>query len=186
MKNNSVRRLVIIALMVALSYVLMFWGVPVVPAAPFLKIELSFLPIIVLALGVDVKSALLASFIVNMMDFFFKGSMTGLPIDQMANFLAVTFFLTTMVYFVKKEKVVLGLITAVVVNMLFMTTLNYFVITPWYFSLAGWDMPENLLLYCVQIYGVFNLIKWGLVAVVYKLTTPWIATFRQRVFTMTH
>ncbi|MGL5540031.1 MAG: ECF transporter S component [Erysipelotrichaceae bacterium] len=181
MRNNSVRRLVIIALMIALSYILMFIGFPVVPIAPYLKVDFSFLPIVILALGLNLRSAILASFIVNMLDFFMKGSLTGLPIDQMANFLAITVFLLSMVYFERKGKRVLGLFVSVFINIAFMTLINYFWITPLYFSIAGWDMPENLLLYCVQVYGLFNLVKWGLVAAVYHFSTPYLNQFKQKV-----
>lgn len=181
MKNNTVRRLVLIALMVALSYILMFIGFPIIPIAPWLNIDFSFLPIVVLALGLDLKSALLAAFMVNFIDFFLKGSMTGLPIDQMTNLIAITIFLVSTVYFAKKGKLFLGLFVSVLINVVLMTILNYFWITPLYFGILGYDLPDNLLLYCVQVYGVFNAVKWGLVAFVYYIGQPWVKQFRTRI-----
>lgn len=180
-EQHAVRRLVIIALMVALSYILMFIGIPIIPIAPWLLIDFSFLPIIVLALGMDLKSAILASFLVNLMDYLIKGSLTGLPIDQAANFIATTLFLVVMVYFVKKNKALLGVFVAVAINIFFMTILNYFWITPLYFGILGYELPSNLLVYCVQVYGVFNLVKWGIIGAAYYFGQPWINQFRGRI-----
>ncbi len=178
--HSKTKEIVVIGLMVSLSFLLMFLGVPIIAVAPWLKIELSFLPIIILALGLNVKSALIASFLVNLLDYLLKGSLTGLPIDQLANFIATCIFLGVIYYLGKRTNNYIALFIAVAINTLMMCVLNYFIITPWYFSILGYELPSDLLGYVVSVYGTFNIIKWGLVALVYQLFNPYIHIFKQK------
>lgn len=162
--KSSVSQLVFCALMIALGFVLMYVGLSIIPAAPFLKLEISFIPVLILAKVLDVKYALLAAFCINMLDFFFKGTVTGLPIDQMINFIAMAIFLLTTVYFNKKGNK-LGTIISVAIITVMMVVINYFVTVPWYMGLAGIELPKDYLSYIVSVYGTFNLIKWGIVGI---------------------
>ncbi|MEG2685446.1 MAG: ECF transporter S component, partial [Erysipelotrichaceae bacterium] len=160
-KTYNVGQLVIIALMITLSYILMYTGISIIPAVPHLKLEFSIIPIVIIALGINIKSAMLASLIVNMLDFFTKGSLTGLPIDQMINLIAICIFLVVIVQFEKNNHTKTGLIISVIVVSIMMIFVNYFFTTPLYFGLLGSELPDNLLYYCVSVYGIFNSIKWG-------------------------
>ncbi|MEG0313833.1 MAG: ECF transporter S component [Erysipelotrichaceae bacterium] len=183
-KHYNVSQLVIIALMITLSYILMFTGISIIPAVPHLKLEFSIIPIVIIALGINIRSAILAAFIVNMLDFFSKGSLTGLPIDQLINLIAITIFLVVIVKFEKNNKTNIGLIISVLVVSVMMIFINYFFTTPLYFGLLGMELPDNLLYYCVSVYGIFNAIKWGLVAVAYFVCYKYINIFKKKVIQM--
>jgi len=166
---SSIHKIVYTAVFAALAFVVMLVSVPIMPMAPYLKVEFSVLVILILALKVDYKSAITASLIVNLLDYLIKGSATGLPIDQAANFMATVSFVLPILLLKKKLSDALAILVGIGLVTTFMVVLNYLFITPFYFNLAGWPLPENLFWYCVTLYGPFNLIKWGLVGVSYYI-----------------
>ncbi len=162
---HQTKKVTYIAVFAALAFVFMFVGFPIIPSAPYLKVEFSVLVLLILALKVDYKAAIIASLIVNLLDFMFKQSLTGLPIDQGANFLATLAFIIPVLLLSKKFNRYLTVIIATLSVTVAMVALNFLFITPFYFNLLGWPLPENLFWYCLSLYGPFNLIKWGLVGI---------------------
>jgi riboflavin transporter FmnP len=164
---SRTERMTNIAIFSALAFVFMFVGFPIIPAAPYLKVEFSVLVILILALRVDYKAAIMSSLIVNILDYIIKNSAVGIPIDQTANFLATLAFVLPILLLKDNFKDLLSIVIGVASVTVLMVLLNYLFITPFYFNLAGWPLPENLFWYCLSLYGPFNLIKWGLVGISY-------------------
>lgn len=163
---SSTEKMTNIAVFAALAFVFMFVGFPIIPVAPYLKVEFSVLVLLVLALRVDYKAAIVASLIVNFIDYLVKGSMVGWPLDQLANFTATLIFILPVLLLSPKKANGISIITGVVLVSAVMVILNYLVITPIYF---GYVLPENFFWYCLSIYGPFNLIKWGLVGTAFYI-----------------
>ncbi len=179
---NPVERIAIISIFTALSYVLMFFGIPFI--LPFLKIELSIVVIVGVMLLVDYKTAVLIALLKSTIDYIIKGSAVGYPIDQIAHFTAVLVFLTTIyiitTYFknkfdAEKRGIKFGLIIGVLTTTVTMLILNTLWILPVYIKLftsegfynyVEMDEPKNFFLWILKIFGPFNLIQWGITAVV--------------------
>ncbi|MFV0255520.1 MAG: ECF transporter S component [Erysipelotrichaceae bacterium] len=187
--NKSVKRLVFSAIMVALGAILMFLEFPILPVAPWLAIDFSFIPILIVALAYGKADAFLVTLAISVIHFLLKGDLTGLPIGQLANIIAVMSFLVVFVYFKKKEKTIIGGVAGVLFVTLILVVANYFVITPWYFDILGMDLTEtaaaagydSFLAYAVGVIGLFNLIKWTIISTVTLIINKTIDKFVEEV-----
>lgn len=167
MKKNEIKIYALVGIMSALSIILQFISVPIIPAAPFLKLEFSSIPMITLAIFYGRRYGVISAIIVNAIDAMLKPSLVGFPLDQFVNVVAIISFMFVIHYFITNKKYIFSLIFPVLMNVILLVLLNYSFITPLYFTIAKWPLPENLLLWCIQVYGTFNLIKWGSIAVIY-------------------
>lgn len=167
MKKTQTKIYVLVGILSALSIILQFISIPIIPAAPFLKLEFSSIPMITLAIFYGRRYGVLSAIIVNIIDALMKPSVVGFPLDQFVNVIAIIIFMFSIHYFIIKKQYILAIIIPVIANVMLLVLLNYNFITPLYFTIAKWPLPENLLLWCIQIYGTFNLIKWGSIAVIY-------------------
>lgn len=180
---SGTRLIAFVGVFSALSYAFMFFGFSIVPAAPYLKLEFSVVIILLALLFFDLKAAVLISLVTNVVDYLIKNSETGIPIDQTANFLAtVVILIVFAVSFSKygqhiedtKKNNVVSILTslvAVAAVTVVMVFLNWIWITPFYAELGGYSefLPSPLLPYIIGLYGPFNIIKWGLVSLVFSL-----------------
>lgn len=167
MKKTQTKIYVLVGILSALSIILQFISIPIIPAAPFLKLEFSSIPMITLSIFYGRRYGILSAIIVNIIDALMKPSIVGFPLDQFVNVIAIIIFMLSIHYFIIKKQYILAIIIPVIANVMLLVLLNYSFITPLYFTIAKWPLPENLLLWCIQIYGTFNLIKWGSIAVIY-------------------
>ncbi len=189
-KSNSefsdVRKLTIVGIFSGLAFILIFIGFPFI--LDFLKIDFSPVIILLVMILVDYKTGILTGLIVAILDYLVKGSSVGFPIDQFAYFLAVFCFLTTFHLLTNKKddtrSTIIGLVGSVLVTTVVMVFLNYVWILPVYVSLYGMDsvisfagdegvfmnLASSEFLWIVGVFGTFNIVKWGLVAVGSYLT----------------
>ena len=108
----------------------------------------------------------------NGLHFLFTGSEAGIPIGEMANFIAGSIFVVCTVLIARRlsglKGIIFGLVTGTVVMSGVLTILNYFVIFPAYAFLINWTVagPEKT---AIVFYGIapFNIIKGLLVALVF-------------------
>jgi len=173
-RKMTTQKIAIQSILVGIASVLMLISFPVMPAAPYLKVELSALIIFMTLIWFDFKTAVLVSFITNVVHFFLPSSAPIIPfLDEMINFLATMLFILPTALLFKKEKIQeknsvlyvifltgLGFLTTVVLMVLF----NQFINLPYIY---GINMTFTQVL---TIFGVFNIIKWGLNAVFINLT----------------
>ena len=173
-KKVSTNKITIQALLIGIASVLMLISFPVMPAAPYLKVELSALIIFMTLIWFDFKTAVLVSFITNFVHFFLPSSAPIIPLlDEMTNFLATMIFILPTAIFLKRDQLLEGnkhviiLITTVigfVATTILMVLYNQYINLPYIYNI---DMTFRQVL---LIFGVFNIIKWGLNAVVINLT----------------
>ncbi len=164
--SNRVKKLVFLALFIALAVVLFYFEFPILPSASHLQMDFSFVPILLVAMAYGSREAVLVSLVVNGIHFAIDGDLSGLPIGVLANFLATCCFLLVFVYFQKQGKLLVACVSATISVTLFMLAANYFWITPLYFRILGIPLAENFLFYCVMTVGLFNLIRWGIISIV--------------------
>ena len=172
----SVYKITVLGLMAGLAYVLRFFGFPIIPGYPFLKLEFSGLIYILVLLWFGFGSAVIVCLLTNVLRVIFHFSPFGaflvLGIDQLVNFIAsVAYILPVAIFFFKlkeneqpnADKMLISTTVGTLITMVFMIFYNYFINLPIIYEL---DMP---LKEAIIVFGSFNLVKWGLVTVMINL-----------------
>lgn len=173
-KTMSTRKMSMLGLIVGIASVLMLMGFSVIPAAPYLKVELSALIIFMTLLWFDFKTAVIVSLLTNVIHFFMPGSTPIIPmLDEMINFLATMLFILPTAIFLNRNKLnqenkgysimiftVIGFVATVILMVLF----NQYINLPLVYNI---DMSFNQV---IAIFGIFNIIKWGINTLIINLT----------------
>jgi riboflavin transporter FmnP/heme/copper-type cytochrome/quinol oxidase subunit 4 len=182
----TTQRLAIQGILVGMASVLMLISFPVMPAAPFLKVELSALIIFMTLIWFDFKTAVVVSLITNIVHYFMPSSAPIIPLlDEMINFLATMLFILPTAIFIKREsldvenksiKILILSLAGFVSTVVLMVLFNQYINLPYIYNIPM-SFTDVLL-----IFGVFNIIKWGLNLVVINLTWKRFYVIRQRFF----
>lgn len=170
----STRKVAFLGILIGLASALMLLGFPILPNAPYLKVEISGLIVFMALLWFDWKTALVVSLYTNFVHVFMPGSIPViLFLDEGVNFIATTVFILPMAIFLNKSKltekrkispVLIISLIGVVFTTVVMTLYNAFINLP---LIYGMDMPFSTVF---KLFGVFNLVKWGFVAIAINLT----------------
>ena len=173
--NNNTRKLTFIAILSALSFVLMLVSFPIIPGADFLKIDFSIVPILFALVLYDLRSAyavlILRSILKLILNNGGAGSMIGLPM----NIVAVGLFVTAFAYIWNKQRNVSHLSIASVVGTIALTVamivLNYFYAVPLYAKFAIFDINAYIGLknYLVGMVLPFNIVEGIIFAVIFAV-----------------
>ncbi len=168
---NNVRRstmlMVKLALLSAAAVIFMYFDFPVLPAFPWLKIDLSDIPALVGAFAFGPLAGIVVEAMKNVLIFFVKGTQTA-GIGELANFLiGATFVGCAGVIYVRnktRKMAVISMLVAMVFMSIVGVLANYFLLMPLY----GMDkMPAgDLINYIVAGVVPFNLIKGLLVSAI--------------------
>ena len=126
---TNTRKLAYIAILSAVSFLLLYFSFPLIPAADFLKVDFSILPVLIALVIFDFKSAigvlLLRSLLKLLLNNGGPGSMIGLPM----NFVALGVFVWGLSYFWKKNQTsknyIFGSVVGTVLLTVAMVILNY-------------------------------------------------------------
>jgi len=180
MQKNKTQRMVRIAMLTALSVVLMFFDFPLPFFPPFLKFDASDAIIYASSIFVGPWGMCTIILLRSLLYWFLKGAETGVPVGALATIISSTIFCLTTWFITQKLKnvqkpqtsIIIGLIGGTMTMAGCMFILNYFWITPFYFSLAEWPIPTNYDQYML-IYIPFNLIKGGLNSLLVYLLLPY-------------
>ena len=163
MKNNT-NRLIKISLLSAVSLVLMYFDFPVIPAFPWLKMDLSDVPALLGTFGFGPLVGVTIELIKNILYFFTKGSSVA---GVLANFLfgAALVFPAGLIYHRKKSKktAIIGMLVGTVVMEVAGIFGNIYILLPLY----GMKMTaEQLTQYVLVGIVPFNAVKALIVNVV--------------------
>nr|WP_246163825.1 ECF transporter S component [Weissella coleopterorum] len=156
------RKLSLIALFSALAFVLMvFISVPLIPTVPFLKIDLSFIPIFMGMMLLDLKSGYLILLIRSLLKLLLNNSGVNDYIGLPMNIVGFMILMTVLYYCLTKNKwhswiqkglaVVFGMGALTIV----MVVLNYVYAIPLYAQFANFNIG--------QVFGVFNYLLLAVV-----------------------
>ena len=171
---NKTRRLTVIALLAAISFVLMiFPQFPLIPGASFLKIDFSFVPVLLGALMLDLKSGyailLLRSPLKLLLNNEGVNDYIGLPM----NIIAMAVLLTVIMVIVKRQDIspkryVVGAVLGTLGLTLAMVILNYVYAVPLYAMFANFDIAKTIGLgtYLLWMVIPFNLIEGAILTAV--------------------
>lgn len=175
MKTMKVQKLVTLAMLASVSYVLMLLNFPLPGFPVFLNLDFSEIPVLLAALLFGPGAAMLVEFIKNLLDAIMTGSLTALPVGHIANFIAGMLFVLPTYYIYKKMKskkgMTVGLVAGTIAMAVLMSVLNYYVFLPAYTIFMGWTAmsgPDARQFVTTAILP-FNLIKGVLITAVFML-----------------
>lgn len=175
MKTMKVQKLVTLAMLASVSYVLMLLNFPLPGFPVFLNLDFSEIPVLMAALLFGPGAAMLVEFIKNLLDAIMTGSLTALPVGHIANFIAGMLFVLPTYYIYKKMKskkgMTVGLVVGTIAMAVLMSVLNYYVFLPAYTIFMGWtamSAPDARQFVTTAILP-FNLIKGVLITAVFML-----------------
>lgn len=190
MTSNKTKRLVGIAMLASLAWVISMFSFPVLPAAPFLKIDFSDLAVLFGMYVYGPLAGIAIAFIRSLLSYAQKGGEMGFPIGDTAAFIAsISFTLPLYLYIRKKglglkNKVASTAIASISLTLM-MALINWLVIAPAYMAVMGFNVGamRTYLLFAIV---PFNFIKGPIVAVAFFLAfaklKPWLDKTKKRLY----
>ncbi|WP_368646415.1 ECF transporter S component [Alkalibacterium putridalgicola] len=182
MSNSKTKKLVGVAMLASLAWVISMLAFPVLPGSPFLKVDFSDLAVLFGMYVYGPAAGITIAFIRSLLSYAQKGGEMGFPIGDTAAFIAsVSFTLPIYLVLIKhgsslKNKIA-GIFSSTLSLTVMMSVLNWLFIAPAYMAVMGFDvgpMRTYLLLAVVP----FNLIKGVLVGLVFYVAfsklKPWL------------
>lgn len=190
MSSTKTHKIVGIAILASLSWIISMFAFPILPTASFLKIDFSDLPILFGMYVYGPVGGIAIAFIRSLLSFVQKGGEAGLPIGDTAQFVASLSY-TLPIYWVitkvglrLKDKVAASVLGTVSLSIV-MTLLNWFFLIPAYVAVMGFEVG-SLSDYLLLAIAPFNLIKGSIVSVVFFLAFqkmyPWLVKSRKRLY----
>lgn len=187
---NKTRRLTVIALLAAISFVLMvFPQFPLIPGATFLKIDFSFVPVLIGALMLDLQSGYAILILRSLLKVLLNNSGVNDYIGLPMNIVAMGVLLTVIMLMVGHRELtvkrfIAGSILGTVGLTLAMVILNYVYAVPLYAMFANFDIKATIGLgtYLLWMVIPFNLIEGIILTAVAGL----VFVALRRVITNTH
>lgn len=182
MQNTRIKKLVGIAMMAAITYVLMFFEFPLIPAFGYLKTDLSDLIVLIGAFIYGPVSGIVIAVLRSTLHFMTTGASLPSLIGDVASILASITFLLPMYFMLHKGRSVGKQIAASGVSTILLAAvmgfLNLVIITPLYMSMLGMNLGMPIVKYVLFIVVPFNLIKGVILSavfsVVYVKMMPWV------------
>lgn len=169
------KKLVSLAMLVSISYVLMLLDFPLPGFPVFLNIDFSEIPVLISALLFGPAAAIIVEFVKNLLNAIMTGSLTAVPVGQIANFIAGLLFVlpTYYVYTKVKSKIgmTFGLVVGTVLMSILMSILNYYVFLPAYTIFMGMSAMSTVEArqYVTTAILPFNLIKGIMITLLFML-----------------
>ncbi len=182
MKQRQTRRMILVGMLSAIAFVLMFLKFPLPFLPPYLTIDFSDAPALIATFLFGPIAGIMVELIKNLLNFFFNMSD---PIGPVANFLAGTSFLLTSYLIYQKSRtqraLIIGLISATIITTIVLSVMNYFVLLPLYGLIMNLtDIVHNLKIIITAGIIPFNLIKGLLISIVFLLLYPRISSILKR------
>ncbi|MBA5729358.1 ECF transporter S component [Aerococcaceae bacterium INB8] len=164
-KRSHVRTMILLAILGAWGVILRFFDFPILPAAPFLKIDFSDLVVLIGMLIHGPAGIVVVAFIRDTINYILQGGQAGFPIGAVMSFTAsVVMFIPT--HFILnslkkvswKLKAVLMSITLTVGLVVSMSIINYYIALPIYTTVLNFPI-DDYFGYILTVVAPFNLIK---------------------------
>src|SRR5699024_4396068 len=169
-RSSKLVKLVVLALLAAVSLVLFFISFPLPLMPPYLKVDFSDVPALIAGLIFSPLAGVLVVFMKNALYFVASGATD--PIGVAANFIAGTLYIFPVAYLYHKyrgvKSVISGLVIGTAAMAAVMSILNYLVILPAYAWLVGMEMNETIK-WASVVGGVlpFNILKGIIVGILF-------------------
>lgn len=142
MKNNSVRRLSMAAMMGAVAFVLMYFSFSIPVLSPFAEMELAAVAELIGGFILGPLGAIEIIAVKLLLKIVFKGSVSMMT-GELQNFiLSICYVLPAVIYYRKrrtKKAAVIGLVIGSVLSIVMAVITNLYMILPFYIRLYGMD-----------------------------------------------
>ncbi|MBG9979840.1 ECF transporter S component [Facklamia sp. DSM 111018] len=182
MKKKKLTQMVLLAILGAWAIVLRMFDFPILPFAPFLKVDLSDLMVLIGMLIAGPNGIIAVAGVRDGLNYLLKGGEAGIPIGSMMSFIAslcmflpTHFILSRAKNFASRHIYLLMTLSLVVSLTISMAVLNYYITLPIYVNVMHFPI-ENFLNYVLTLIVPFNLIKGLILAVgqilIIKLVAP--------------
>lgn len=170
MKKTGLSSMVLFAILGAWAVVLRFFDFPILPYAPFLKVDLSDLMALIGMLVEGPIGLIAVAGIRDIANYLMKGGEAGIPIGEIMSFVAtLSFYLPLHFYLKSKQKLseskapwkasILSVLSLIII----MGLLNYFVALPLYVKVMNFPI-DNFFNYVMAFILPFNAIKGVILA----------------------
>ncbi|EHI70036.1 ECF transporter S component [Streptococcus ictaluri] len=170
---SKTHNMVMVAILSAISFILMFFSFAIIPGADFLKIEFSVIPALIGLVLMDLKSAYAIILIRSLLKLFLNNhgvnDFIGLPM----NIIALGLFVTAFAIFWKRKPTIKHYFTASIMGTLMLTigmlVLNYIFAIPLYAKFANFDIGLyiGILKYLLAMVLPFNLVQGLIFAIAF-------------------
>jgi riboflavin transporter len=174
MKRNSTKIITLIGVMTALAFILYLIEVPVtfiLPQAPFLKIDFSDVPAILVGLSVGPIAGVIVELLKNILHALFLMKEPG-GSGEIANFAAGIAYMIPVLLIARKDfrpkKYIPAMVLGTVIMLITMSFVNYFVTLPIY-GITNHAVKLSMIF---TTFGPFNLMKAVMVSIVIILLYP--------------
>ncbi|MGX4600722.1 ECF transporter S component [Faecalimicrobium sp. JNUCC 81] len=164
-EKNNLNTLIKVALLSAIAFILMYIDFPVIPMFPWLKIDLSEVPVLMGAFAFGPGIGIVIEFIKNLLIVVMKGSQTGL-VGEAANFIVGIAMVVPAAMIYKRNKTKRNAIIGMIVGILVMEVVG--IVANVYFLLPAYGMqmsPADLMQYVTVGLLPFNGIKGILISI---------------------
>ena len=171
MVDQRTRKMVTVGILAALAWVVSQFSFPLLPWAPFLKIDFSDIPILLGMYVYGPMSGIAIAAVRSMLSYVTTGGEAGFPIGDTAAFIA-TLSYTLPIYFVIRnekpslKKAVLGGAGATLSLTAVLAVLNWLVIAPLYMTVMGFSVGPMREYLTVSVMP-FNLLKGLFVSIIF-------------------
>ncbi len=187
--SQKIRQTVTVSVLSTIAYLLMMLNFPLPGLPPFLKIDFSEVPALLAAIVFGPVAGITVEAIKNILHYIIEGAMTGVPVDQAANFIAGLLFILPVSFLYKKIRstkgLTIGLIIGTITMTVMMSILNYFVILPAYTFFLNMPAMSSTEAKGLIVAGIlpFNLIKGIVVTllftVLFSRLKPWVKNYEK-------
>lgn len=172
---NKTRTMTTIAVLGALSFVLMLVNFPILPGVDFLKLDFSIIPILIGLVLFDLKSAYTILMLRSVLKLIFDnggpGGIVGLPMNILAIGVFVTAFALIWKDRKKTSQYIWASIAGTVGMTLLMLLLNYVYAIPLYAKFAKFDIEQFIGVgkYLVSMVIPFNVLEGVIFSLAFAL-----------------
>lgn len=168
--TKRLEKLIAIAILGAVGFIVMMIEFPLPLFPPYLKVDFSDIPALLAALTFGPFAGVWVEAIKNIAHYVQTGSEAGFPVGEMTNFLAGSLMVYTTAIIYRKRNhlkgLVYGLLLGTLFMVIFMAIANYFVIYPVYAYLLGWPISTTIKLnFALFAILPFNTIKGILIII---------------------
>ncbi|MBG9983725.1 ECF transporter S component [Aerococcaceae bacterium DSM 111022] len=171
MRKLETREIVFLGILAAFGIILRMFDFPILPAAPFLKVDLSDLTGLIGLLSSGPLGLMLVSLIRDILNYILSGGQGGIPIGPIMSFFGtLALFLPT--HFILKKLpsmnkwvryVLMGIASTLSLTIV-LSFINYYIALPIYVNVMNFPI-DNYLAYVLSIVVPFNIIKGIIVSI---------------------
>ncbi|GAB4074745.1 ECF transporter S component [Barrientosiimonas marina] len=184
--RSRVFRMVALAMLSALAFLLMLLNFPLPGLPPFLKMDFSEIPVLIGAIIFGPVGGIIVEALKNLLHYFITGSSFGVPLGEASNFVTGLFLVLPVAFVANKVRtkkgLASGLLIGIALSSVMMAFLNYLILLPLYTVFLDFPSFSAAARMKLAVIGVlpFNLIRGGLTGILFLFLYPKIKSLIDR------